>query len=84
MKSLIPFYVLALSALSSALVLPTDMSAFGATAQPSEDLRLIQLSPTESRWTTEEQKLELKRVCRPHPRPRPAAPNTSSAKEQPS
>lgn len=30
---------------------------------PEEELRLIQTSPVETRWVSEEDKLELKRVC---------------------
>ena len=65
MRSLIPFYILAASALSSALVLPTDphqFSALSATVSSDSELRQIQTSPLETRWVTEDQKLELKRV----------------------
>ena len=66
MKSLIQFSLLAAAALSSALVLPTEdhqFSALTTTPSPDAELRQIQLSPFETRWVTEDQKLELKRVC---------------------
>jgi len=62
MRSVIPFYLLAASALSSAIVIPTNpelLSAF-TTSEVAEQ-RLVQLSPFETRWVTEDQKLELKR-----------------------
>jgi leucyl aminopeptidase len=67
MKSSIPFFVLALSSLSSAIVLPNDphlLSAFSTASSEVEEQRLIQLSPFETRWATESEKLELKRQGR--------------------
>ncbi|KAF8540412.1 hypothetical protein BDD12DRAFT_734678 [Trichophaea hybrida] len=61
MRSLIPFYILAVSALSSAFVLPADTSFATTSNTNSQQQRLLQLSPTETRWATEDQKLELKR-----------------------
>lgn len=66
MRSVIPFYVLAASALANAFVLPEgeNLKAFtNDIAFVAEKNRLIQLSPSETRWVSEEQKLELKRVC---------------------
>ena len=75
MKSLIPFYVLAASTLTQAFVVPDAniLSAFTSSTAGSSahthavegdasELRLVELSPFETRWLTEEQKLELKRV----------------------
>ena len=70
MKSLINYSLLSLASLSqitNAFVVPTDdqqraLFAQGVDAAPVEK-RLIQLSPTETKWVTEEEKLELKRVC---------------------
>ncbi|KAA8915017.1 hypothetical protein FN846DRAFT_885553 [Sphaerosporella brunnea] len=71
MRSSIPFFILAASAFSSAIVLPTAndpqiLSALTTNTKSSnaEEQRLIQLSPFETRWVTEEQKLELKRQGR--------------------
>ncbi|KAI5854110.1 hypothetical protein BZA05DRAFT_371241 [Tricharina praecox] len=64
MKSFIPFSLLAAAALSSALVLPTEdhqFAALSSTSSADSELRQIQLSPFETRWVTEDQKLELKR-----------------------
>lgn len=44
---------------------------------PVEELRLVQISPAETRWVTEEQKLELKRV-RDEIWPRATSPNANS------
>lgn len=74
MKSLIPFYILAAAALSQAIVIPANphlISAFAVDGSQvnvvaaDDELRLVQLSPFETRWVTEDQKLELKRVCCP-------------------
>ncbi|KAI5777750.1 hypothetical protein EDC01DRAFT_713372 [Geopyxis carbonaria] len=70
MKSSIPFYVLAASTLVSAFVLPSEenLSAFSTPSQAFKtslaEKRLIQLSPYETRWATEDEKLELKRQGR--------------------
>lgn len=66
MRSLIPFYVLAASALANAFMVPEDetLAAFtNDVAFMEEKSRLVQLSPTETQWMSEEGKLELKRVC---------------------
>lgn len=67
MKSLIPFSLLLAPLLSSAVLIPSpdQLHAFadghaGALAEDNEQ-RLIQLSPTETRWATEAEKLALKR-----------------------
>ena len=65
MRSVIPFYVLAAAALANAFVVPEgeNLAAFtNDIAFVAEKNRLIQLSPSETRWVSEEQKLELKRV----------------------
>ncbi|RPA87780.1 Zn-dependent exopeptidase [Ascobolus immersus RN42] len=36
-------------------------AAAGVESAPTEELRLVQVSPTETRWVTEQQKLELKK-----------------------
>ena len=65
MRVTIPFYILAASSLAQAIVFPQDemLAAFtDDVAVTQEKSRLIQLSPTETQWVTEDQKLELKRV----------------------
>lgn len=51
--------------LSSAIVIPglEQQHVLGPLSlEKNSELRLVQLSPLETRWVTEEQKLELKRV----------------------
>lgn len=71
MKSLIPTsLLLAFASFTSAYVHPLaneELASVFSTEEthPLEALRLIQLSPVESRWVTEEEKLDLKRVRAP-------------------
>jgi bacterial leucyl aminopeptidase len=78
MKSLIPYSLLSLasvSQLASAIMVPspdqehvflTAGSRGSVSAQNVAEKRLIQLSPMETRWVTEDEKLELKRVSYSH------------------
>lgn len=77
MKSLIPYSVLSLASVSqfaSAIVVPGpehEHAFLTSGQQPKgystqvipDEKRLIQLSPMETKWVTEDAKLELKRVC---------------------
>lgn len=76
MKYLTLLSLLFSSTALSFVVLPTEhtQEVFGvndgkhvkfhaALEEDHSSLRLIQTSPSETRWVTEEDKLELKRVC---------------------
>jgi hypothetical protein len=73
MRSLIPSVFLlasSLVALSSAFVLPDDSAVFDVGADEAaativakqSERRLIELSPSQQRYATEDEKLELKKV----------------------
>ncbi|CUS08094.1 unnamed protein product [Tuber aestivum] len=72
MKSLIPYSLLSLasvSQLTGAIMIPSPEQEHvfitskprGVSTQETPEKRLIHLSPTETKWVTEEEKLELKR-----------------------